>query len=129
MNPWHQSGLSVYQGGGPPWSRINIRRKTLWGDILLEAGLAPPVGVLPAVDEEHLPRHPAVCHRPPVGLQHVIGRLAAVEAQTGDVAAVVLVKRHPDLRIKAPPTFTHLSTGYSRILRWLNSPFLSVTTV
>jgi hypothetical protein len=60
--------------------------------LLLEAGLAPPVGVLPAVVGKHLPRHPVVGHRPPVGLKHVFGRLAAVESQTGDVAAVVVDK-------------------------------------
>jgi hypothetical protein len=36
--------------------------------LLLEAGLAPPVGVLPAVVGKHLPRNPVVGHRPTVGL-------------------------------------------------------------
>jgi hypothetical protein len=58
--------------------------------LLLEAGLASPVGVLPAVVGQHLLGNPVLGHRPPVGLQHVLGRLAAVQPQRGDVAAVVV---------------------------------------
>jgi hypothetical protein len=57
---------------------------------LLKAGLPPPVGVLPAVVGQHLLGHPVVGHRPAKGLQHVLGRLAAVQPQGGDVAAVVV---------------------------------------
>jgi hypothetical protein len=46
--------------------------------LLLEAGLAPPVGVLPPVVGQHLLGHPVVGHRPAVGLKHVLGGLAAV---------------------------------------------------
>ncbi|HSM89271.1 MAG TPA: hypothetical protein VLT56_04550 [Desulfobacterales bacterium] len=46
--------------------------------LLLEAGLAPPVGVLPPVVGQHLLGDPVVGHRPAVGLKHVLGGLAAV---------------------------------------------------
>jgi hypothetical protein len=46
--------------------------------LLLEAGLAPPVGVLASVVGQNFLGHPVVGHRPPVGLKHVLGRLAAV---------------------------------------------------
>jgi hypothetical protein len=46
--------------------------------LLLEAGLAPPVGVLPAVIGQNLLGDPVVGHRPPVGLEHMLRGLAAV---------------------------------------------------
>jgi hypothetical protein len=46
--------------------------------LLLEAGLPPPVGVLPPVVRQHLLGDPVVGHRPAVGLKHMLGGLAAV---------------------------------------------------
>jgi hypothetical protein len=46
--------------------------------LLLEAGLPTPVGVLPPVVGQHLLGNPVVGHRPAVGLKHVLGGLAAV---------------------------------------------------
>jgi hypothetical protein len=46
--------------------------------LLLEAGLAPPVGVLPAVVGQDLLGDPVVGHRPAVGLEHMLGGLASV---------------------------------------------------
>jgi hypothetical protein len=46
--------------------------------LLLEAGLAPPVGVLPAVVGQHLLGNPVVGYCPAVGLEHVLCGLAAV---------------------------------------------------
>jgi len=65
---------------------------SLFLQLLLEAGLATPVGVLPAVVGQHLFGDPVVGHRSPVGLKHVLGRLAAVQSQDGDVAAVIIDK-------------------------------------
>ncbi|MFO7707846.1 MAG: hypothetical protein R6V84_06710 [Desulfobacterales bacterium] len=62
----------------------------LFLELLLKPGLPPPVGVLPAVVGQHLLGDPVVGHRPPVGLEHVLGGLAAVQPQRGDVAAVVV---------------------------------------
>ena len=58
--------------------------------LLLEAGLAPPVGVLPPVVGQHLLGDPVLANPAAVGLKHVFGRLAAVQPQRGDVAAVVV---------------------------------------
>jgi hypothetical protein len=58
--------------------------------LLLKPGLAPPVGVLPAIVGQHLLGNPVLGHRPPVSLQHVLGRLAAVQPQGRHVAAVVV---------------------------------------
>jgi hypothetical protein len=55
-------------------------------------GLAPPVGVLPPVVGEHLPGHPVLGHPPAVGLENMLGGLTAVQAQGGDIAAVVVQK-------------------------------------
>ena len=55
-----------------------------------EAGLAPPVRVLPAIVGEHLFGHTVLGNAAPVGLQHVGGRLAAIQPQGGNVAAVVV---------------------------------------
>jgi hypothetical protein len=46
----------------------------LFLQLLLEAGLPPPVRVLPAVIGQHLLGDPVVGHRPPVGLKHMLGR-------------------------------------------------------
>jgi hypothetical protein len=62
----------------------------LFLQLLLKPGLAPPVGVLPAVVGQHFLGAPVLAHRPPVGLQHVLGRLAAVQPKCCDVAAVVV---------------------------------------
>jgi hypothetical protein len=56
----------------------------------LEAGLSSPVGVLPAVVGEHLTRHPVLGNPPPIGLQHMLGGLAAVKTKAGDVTRVVV---------------------------------------
>jgi hypothetical protein len=58
--------------------------------LLLEAGLAPPVGVLPSVVGQHLLGNPVLGHRPPEGLQHVLGGLAAVQPQRRHVTAVIV---------------------------------------
>jgi hypothetical protein len=58
--------------------------------LLLKPGLPPPVGVLPAVVGQHLFGNPVLGHRPPVGLQHVLGGLAAVQPQGRHVAAVIV---------------------------------------
>jgi len=50
----------------------------LFLQLLLEAGLAPPVGVLPPVIRQNLLGNPVVGHRPTVGLKHVLGGLASV---------------------------------------------------
>jgi len=63
---------------------------TVFFQLLLEAGLAPPVGVLASIVGQNLPRNPILGHRPAVGLQHVLGRLAAVQPQGRDVAAVIV---------------------------------------
>jgi len=60
--------------------------------LTLEAGLAPPIGVLPAVVGEHLPRHTVVGYPATVGLQDMFGRLTAVQPQGGDVTAVIIHK-------------------------------------
>jgi hypothetical protein len=50
----------------------------LFLQLLLEPGLPPPVGVLPPIVRQQLLRDPVVGHRPPVGLKHMLGGLAAV---------------------------------------------------
>jgi hypothetical protein len=60
--------------------------------LLFEAGLAPPVGVLPAVVGQDLLGNPVLANPAAVGLKHVFGGLAAVQPQRGDVAAVVVDK-------------------------------------
>ena len=56
----------------------------------LELREAPPTGVLPPVVGEHLLGRTVLPGRLPVDLQHVLGRLAAVEPQRGDVPRVVV---------------------------------------
>jgi hypothetical protein len=51
---------------------------TVFFQLLLKAGLAPPVGVLPAVVRQHLLGNPVVGNRAAVGLKNVFSRLAAV---------------------------------------------------
>ena len=63
---------------------------TVFLQLLLKPSLPPPVGVLPAVIGQHLLGNPVLGHRPPVGLKHVLGRLAAVQAQGCHVAAVIV---------------------------------------
>ncbi|MFO7494825.1 MAG: hypothetical protein R6X05_04230 [Desulfobacterales bacterium] len=60
--------------------------------LALKARLSPPVGVLPAVVGEHLPRHPVFGHRTAVGLEHLGRGLAPVEPQGRDVARVIVDK-------------------------------------
>jgi hypothetical protein len=55
-----------------------------------EAGLAAPVRILATVIGEHLFGNPVLGHAPAVGLQHVLGGLAAVQPQGDDVTAVVV---------------------------------------
>jgi hypothetical protein len=57
---------------------------------LFEARLAPPVGVLPTVVSQHLLGDPVVGDSTTIGLQNVLGRLAAVQPECGDVAAVIV---------------------------------------
>jgi hypothetical protein len=56
----------------------------------LEPGLASPVRVLPAVVGEHLLGNAVLGNPAAVGLQHVFGRLAAIQPQGDDVPAVVV---------------------------------------
>ena len=56
----------------------------------LKTGLAPPVRVLSAVVGEHLFGNAILGDTAAVGLQHVGRRLAAVQTQAGDVAAVIV---------------------------------------
>jgi hypothetical protein len=58
--------------------------------LLLETGLAPPVGVLPAIVGQHFLGNSVLGYPAPVGLQHVLGRLAAVQPQGRHIAAVVV---------------------------------------
>ena len=60
------------------------------GQFLFEAGGAPPVGILPAVVGKHLFRNTIFTHGTAVGLDHVLGRLAAVKPQSGDITAVIV---------------------------------------
>jgi peptidoglycan/xylan/chitin deacetylase (PgdA/CDA1 family) len=55
-----------------------------------ETGLTPPVRILATVVGKHLFGDAVFSHPPAVGLQDVFGRLAAVQSQGGDVAAVVV---------------------------------------
>jgi hypothetical protein len=57
---------------------------------LFKPGGAPPVGVLPAVVGKHLFGNAVLAHRPAVGLDDILGGLAAVKPQAGDVAAVII---------------------------------------
>jgi hypothetical protein len=63
---------------------------TVFLQLLLEARFAPPVGVLPAVVGQHLLGHPVLGYPSAVGLQHMLGRLAAVQPQGRHVAAVIV---------------------------------------
>jgi hypothetical protein len=56
----------------------------------LEARLTAPVRILAAVIGKHLFGDTVLGHTPAVGLQHVFGRLAAVQSQGDDVAAVII---------------------------------------
>jgi len=58
--------------------------------LLLEAGLPTPVGVLPPIVGQDLLGNPVLANPAAVGLKHVLGGLAAVQPQGGDVAAVVV---------------------------------------
>jgi hypothetical protein len=74
---------------------------TVLVQFLLEARLAPPVRVLPAVVGQDLLGDPVVGHSATIGLQNVLGRLAAVQSKCCDVAAVVVDK--PDQVGVVPP--------------------------
>jgi len=63
---------------------------TVFLQLLLEAGLPPPVGVLPPVVGQHLLGDPVLANPAAVGLQHVLGGLAAVQPQGCHVAAVIV---------------------------------------
>jgi len=58
--------------------------------LLFEPSLPPPVGVLPAVVGQHLPRNAVLGYPSTVDLKDVFGRLAAVQSQGGDVTAVII---------------------------------------
>ena len=51
---------------------------TVFLQLLLEAGLAPPVGVLSAIVRQHLLGNPVLANPAAVSLKHVLGGLAAV---------------------------------------------------
>jgi hypothetical protein len=55
-----------------------------------EMRLSAPVRVLSAVVGEHLSGNAVLGNTPAVGLQHVLGRLAAVQSQGNDIPAVVV---------------------------------------
>ena len=57
---------------------------------LLEARLAPPTGVLPAIVGEHLLGRAVRRHGPPIDFQHMLRRLAAIQPQPHDVAGVIV---------------------------------------
>jgi hypothetical protein len=57
---------------------------------LLEAGLPPPVGVLPPVVGQDLLGNSVLGHPATISLQYVLGGLASVQPQGGDVAAVIV---------------------------------------
>ncbi len=81
--------LDLSQGHGMVGTRTDMLDTVLF-HLPLEARLAPPVGVLAAVVGEHLPGHTVFGNTPAIGLQHMGGRLAAVQSQGGDVAAVIV---------------------------------------
>ena len=58
--------------------------------LLLEAGLPTPVGVLTPIVGQDLLGNPVLANPAAAGLKHVLGGLAAVQPQGGDVAAVVV---------------------------------------
>ena len=60
------------------------------GKFFLETGSPSPVGILSSVVGEHLLGHTVLSNGPAVGLDHVLGGLAAVKSQAGDVAAVIV---------------------------------------
>ena len=57
---------------------------------LFKPGGASPIGILAAVVGEHLFGHAVFAHGPAIGLDHILGRLAAVKSQTGNVAAIII---------------------------------------
>jgi hypothetical protein len=65
---------------------------TILPQLGLEAGRAPPAGVLPALIGEHLLGYAVLRHRPAVDLQHVLRRLAAEDVQPHHVAGVIVEK-------------------------------------
>jgi hypothetical protein len=58
--------------------------------LFFETGLAAPVGVLATVVGEHLSGNAILGNTAAVGLQHVFGRLAAVQPQGNDIPAVIV---------------------------------------
>jgi hypothetical protein len=62
----------------------------LFLQFLLEAGLPPPVGVLLPVVGQHLLGNSVLGHPATIGLQYVLGGLASVQPQSGNVAAVIV---------------------------------------
>ena len=60
------------------------------GQFLFKSGGAPPLDVLAAIVGEHLFGHAVFAYGLTVGLDHVLGRLAMVKPQAGNVAAVVV---------------------------------------
>ena len=62
--------------------------------LLLEARLPAPGGVLPTVVGEHLLGHAVLRHGCPIDFQDVLRRLAAKQIQSHDVARVVIHKRN-----------------------------------
>ena len=64
--------------------------ETLLFQLLFEARRAAPVGVLAAVVGEHLLGNAVLADTPSIGLNDVLGRLAAVQPQSGDVTRIVI---------------------------------------
>jgi hypothetical protein len=60
------------------------------GQLLLEAGFAPPRGVLPAIIGQHLLGHAVFADGRAIDLQHVLGPLAAEQAQAHHVPRVII---------------------------------------
>jgi len=58
--------------------------------LLLEPRGAPPVGVLPAVVGQHLLGHPVIADCSAEDLQHALGSLATVQAETHQVPGVIV---------------------------------------
>ena len=81
--------LDLTQGHGMVGTGTDMFDAVLF-HLPFEAGLTAPIGILAAVVGEHLPGHTILGDAPAVGLQHVLGRLAAVQAQGSDVTAVVV---------------------------------------
>src|ERR1017187_10647169 len=98
--------------------------------LVLEAGLASPGGVLPTVVGEHLLGRAGLAHSGAIDLQHVLCRLAAKQIQPDEVARMVVDKTDQVRVLAAEPEredvrLPHLvgrraleEPGLGRILPW-----------